>query len=71
VLALEEEAGANNASYAIRNLISAKKLTIESTIKTRSPANWKRRSMWFMGQRLSLSPPPTRRQTPKPEAASS
>ena len=33
VLALEEEAGANNASYAIRNLISAKKLTIESTIK--------------------------------------
>lgn len=33
VLALEEEAGANNASYAIRNLISAKKLTIETTIK--------------------------------------
>lgn len=33
VLALEEEAGGSNASYAIRNLISAKKLTIESTIK--------------------------------------
>lgn len=33
VLAIEEEAGANNASYAIRNLISARKLTIETTIK--------------------------------------
>jgi DNA primase catalytic core len=33
VLAVEEEAGASGARYAIRNLISAKKLTIESTIK--------------------------------------
>jgi hypothetical protein len=33
VLALEEVAGAEGASYAIRNLISAKKLVIESTVK--------------------------------------
>ena len=33
VLAVEEEAGASEAHYAIRNLISAKKLVIESTIK--------------------------------------
>jgi DNA primase len=33
VLALEEVAGAEGAYYAIRNLISAKKLVIESTIK--------------------------------------
>ena len=33
VLALEEVAGAQGAYYAIRNLISAKKLVIESTIK--------------------------------------
>jgi hypothetical protein len=33
VLALEEVAGAEGACYAIRNLISAKKLVIESTIK--------------------------------------
>jgi DNA primase catalytic core len=33
VLALEEAAGAEGAVYAIRNLISAKKLVIESTIK--------------------------------------
>ncbi|MGH9593423.1 MAG: DNA primase, partial [Bryobacteraceae bacterium] len=32
-LAVEEEAGASEAHYAIRNLISAKKLVIESTIK--------------------------------------
>jgi len=31
VLALEEEAGATGAAYAIRNLISAKKLTVETT----------------------------------------
>jgi DNA primase len=35
-LALEEVAGAEGARYAIRNLISAKKLTIETTVK--SPA---------------------------------
>jgi DNA primase catalytic core len=33
VLAVEELAGAQGADYAIRNLISAKKLVIESTIK--------------------------------------
>lgn len=33
VLAIEEEAGAEEASYAIRNLISSKKLTIEATVK--------------------------------------
>ena len=33
VLAVEELAGAEGAAYAIRNLISAKKLVIESTIK--------------------------------------
>jgi DNA primase catalytic core len=33
VLALEEVAGAEGADYAIRNLISAKKLVIESTVK--------------------------------------
>ncbi|MFC1643468.1 CHC2 zinc finger domain-containing protein [Chlamydiota bacterium] len=33
VLAIEEEAGAEDASYAIRNLISSKQLTIEATIK--------------------------------------
>ena len=33
VLAVEELAGATGADYAIRNLISAKKLVIESTIK--------------------------------------
>jgi len=33
VLAVEELAGAEGADYAIRNLISAKKLVIESTIK--------------------------------------
>lgn len=33
VLAIEEEQGAEDAAYAIRNLISAKKLSIESTIK--------------------------------------
>ncbi|MDD2710293.1 MAG: CHC2 zinc finger domain-containing protein [Verrucomicrobiae bacterium] len=33
VLALEEEAGAMGADYAIRNLISSKKLVIETTIK--------------------------------------
>jgi hypothetical protein len=33
VLALEEEAGAEDASYAVRNLISSKQLTIESTIR--------------------------------------
>jgi len=33
VLALEESAGAENAAYAIRNLISQKTLIIESTIK--------------------------------------
>jgi len=33
VLALEEAAGAEGAGYAIRNLISAKKLVIESTVK--------------------------------------
>ena len=33
VLALEEVAGAEDAAYAIRNLISSKVLTIESTIK--------------------------------------
>jgi DNA primase catalytic core len=33
VLAVEEEAGASDAHYAIRNLISAKKLVIEATIK--------------------------------------
>lgn len=33
VLALEEAAGADDAAYAIRNLISQKVLTIESTIK--------------------------------------
>jgi len=33
VLAVEEEAGANHAAYAIRNLISAKKLVIETTVK--------------------------------------
>ncbi|MEM9446605.1 MAG: hypothetical protein AAGA18_14775 [Verrucomicrobiota bacterium] len=33
VLALEEEAGAMNASYALRNLISAKRLAIETTVK--------------------------------------
>ena len=33
VLALEEAAGAEDAAYAIRNLISQKVLTIESTIK--------------------------------------
>lgn len=32
-LALEEVAGAEGARYAIRNLISAKKLTIETTVK--------------------------------------
>lgn len=32
-LAIEEEAGAEEASYAIRNLISSKKLTIEATVK--------------------------------------
>ena len=32
-LALEEVAGANGARYALRNLISAKKLTIETTVK--------------------------------------
>ncbi len=32
-LALEEVAGAEGAAYAIRNLISAKKLVIESTVK--------------------------------------
>jgi DNA primase catalytic core len=33
VLAVEEEKGAEDASYAIRNLISAKTLSIEATIK--------------------------------------
>ena len=33
VLAVEEVAGAEGAYYAIRNLISAKKLTIETTVK--------------------------------------
>jgi DNA primase len=33
VLALEEAHGAQNAEYAIRNLISSKKLVIESTVK--------------------------------------
>jgi len=33
VLAIEEEAGALGADYAIRNLISAKRLVIETTIK--------------------------------------
>ncbi|MHA2181962.1 MAG: DNA primase, partial [Promethearchaeota archaeon] len=33
VLAIEEEKGAEDAGYAIRNLISAKELTIEATIK--------------------------------------
>jgi DNA primase catalytic core len=33
VLAVEEEAGASEAHYAIRNLISAKKLVIETTVK--------------------------------------
>ena len=33
VLAVEEMAGAQGAGYAIRNLISAKKLVIESTVK--------------------------------------
>jgi DNA primase catalytic core len=33
VLAIEEDEGAEDASYAIRNLISAKQLTIEATIK--------------------------------------
>jgi hypothetical protein len=33
VLAVEELAGAEGAAYAIRNLISAKKLVIESTVK--------------------------------------
>jgi DNA primase len=33
VLALEESAGARGADYAIRNLISARKLVIETTIK--------------------------------------
>ncbi|MGH7943322.1 MAG: CHC2 zinc finger domain-containing protein [Limisphaerales bacterium] len=33
VLAVEEMAGAQGADYAIRNLISAKKLVIESTVK--------------------------------------
>jgi len=33
VLAVEEEAGASGAHYAIRNLISSKKLVIETTIK--------------------------------------
>ena len=33
VLALEEHAGAQEADYAIRNLISAKKLVKEATIK--------------------------------------
>jgi len=33
VLAIEEEGGADQAHYAIRNLISARKLVIESTIK--------------------------------------
>jgi hypothetical protein len=33
VLALEEETGASGAAYALRNLISAKKLAIETTIK--------------------------------------
>src|SRR5207247_10350975 len=33
VLAVEEVAGAEGARYAIRNLISAKRLTIETTVK--------------------------------------
>jgi hypothetical protein len=33
VLAVEEVAGAEGACYAIRNLISAKKLVIETTVK--------------------------------------
>jgi len=33
VLAIEEEQGAEEASYAIRNLISAKELTIEAAVK--------------------------------------
>jgi DNA primase len=33
VLALEEEAGASGAHYAIRNLISSRKLVIETTVK--------------------------------------
>lgn len=33
ILALEEESGAHQASYAIRNLISAGELTIETTVK--------------------------------------
>ena len=36
VLALEEDAGAEDASYAIRNLISAGQLTIESTVRDNS-----------------------------------
>jgi DNA primase catalytic core len=39
VLALEEVAGAEGARYALRNLISAKKLTIETTVK--NPATGK------------------------------
>jgi hypothetical protein len=33
VMALAEEAGAEDAAYAIRNLISSKELTIEATVK--------------------------------------
>jgi DNA primase len=69
VLALEEGDGVEEASYAIRNLISAGELTIEATIKDLVTGKMTRWKIASKARPPFSSPRPTRTPTRKPAAA--